>query len=108
MKAILLDVFSVGNRHASVGTRVHTVVELMQRPRVMRKLQAEVRSVVPEGQEIVSEADLISMAYLLGAVIKESLRLRPVTPLLVRWCRTSPWPAAASTTASWSPPVCAS
>ena len=53
----------------------YTVVELMQRPRVMRKLQAEVRSIVPKGQEIVSEADLNlnGMAYL-RAVIKESLR----------------------------------
>ncbi|RLM69796.1 putative galacturonosyltransferase-like 1 [Panicum miliaceum] len=44
----------------------------MQRPSVMRKLQAEVRSVVPNEQEIVSEADLNlnGMAYL-RAVIKE-------------------------------------
>ena len=59
----------------------NTVVELMKKPRVMKKLQAEVRSIVPKGQEIVSEADLNGMTYL-RAVIKESLRLRNVTPLL--------------------------
>ena len=59
----------------------NTVVELMKKPRVMKKLQAEVRSIVPKGQEIVSEADLNGMAYM-RAVIKESLRLRNVTPLL--------------------------
>ncbi|RLM65198.1 indole-2-monooxygenase-like [Panicum miliaceum] len=82
IKAILLDVFS-GGIDTAASVLEYTVVELMQRPRVRRKLQAEVRSVVPKGQEIVSEADLNlnGMAYL-RAVIKESLRLRPVTPLL--------------------------
>jgi len=76
------DVFFAGVDTAA-SVLEHTVVELMQRPRVMRKLQAEVRSIVPKGQEIVSEADLNlnGMAYL-RAVIKESLRLRNVTPLL--------------------------
>ena len=61
----------------------NTMVDLMKKTRVMKKLQAEVRSIVPKGQEIVSEADLNlnGMAYL-RAVIKESLRLRTVTPLL--------------------------
>ncbi|XP_039821748.1 indole-2-monooxygenase-like [Panicum virgatum] len=87
IKAILLvmashDVFFAGVDTAA-SVLEYTVVELMQRPRVMRKLQAEVRSIVPKGQEIVSEADLNlnGMAYL-RAVIKESLRLRNVTPLL--------------------------
>ena len=47
----------------------------------MEKLQAEVRSNVPQGQEIVSEINVNNMAYL-RAVIKESLRLHPVAPLL--------------------------
>lgn len=48
----------------------------------MAKLQAEVRSRVPEGQGFVGEANLADAAYL-RAVIKESLRLHPVAPLLV-------------------------
>lgn len=58
-----------------------TMSELMRRPRMMKKLQAEVDSSIPEGQEVVSEADLASMTYL-RAVVKESLRLHPVAPLL--------------------------
>ncbi|RLM74669.1 indole-2-monooxygenase-like [Panicum miliaceum] len=82
IKAILLDVFFAGVDTAA-SVLEYTVVELMQRPQVMRKLQAEVRSVVPKGQEIVSEADLnLNGTAYLRAVIKESLRLRPVTPLL--------------------------
>ncbi|RCV34377.1 hypothetical protein SETIT_7G155300v2 [Setaria italica] len=80
MKAILLDVF-FGGIDTAASVLEYTVIELIQRPQVMRRLQAEVRSIVPSGQDIVSEADLNSMAYL-RAVIKESLRLRPVTPLL--------------------------
>ncbi|TVU14581.1 hypothetical protein EJB05_38056, partial [Eragrostis curvula] len=40
-----------------------------------------VRQEVPEGQELVSEADIANMTYV-RAVIKESLRLHPVAPLL--------------------------
>ena len=74
------DVF-FGGIDTAATVLENTVVELMKKPRVMRKLQAEVRSIVPKGQEIVGEADLNGMTYL-RAVIKESLRLRTVTPLL--------------------------
>lgn len=47
----------------------------------MEKLQTEVRSSIPEGQEIVSEVNMNNMTYL-KAVIKEALRLHPVAPLL--------------------------
>lgn len=59
----------------------YAMIELMRRPDAMKKLQAEVRGTVPRDQELVSEANLNGMAYL-GAVIKESLRLHPVAPLL--------------------------
>ncbi|KAL6650982.1 hypothetical protein ACP70R_009907 [Stipagrostis hirtigluma subsp. patula] len=80
MKAILLDVF-FGGIESSASVIDFTMAELMRWPHVMKKLQAEVRSIVPEGQGFVSEADLADMAYL-RAVIKESLRLHTVTPLL--------------------------
>jgi hypothetical protein len=53
----------------------------MRRLPPMRKLQDEVRSIVPQGQETVSENDMNNMPYL-SAVIKESLRLHPVAPFL--------------------------
>jgi cytochrome P450 len=58
-----------------------TVAELMRNPAVMKKLQAEVRGVVPRGQVAVSDDNLRDMAYL-RAVVKESLRLHPPTPIL--------------------------
>ncbi|CAD6260385.1 unnamed protein product [Miscanthus lutarioriparius] len=84
MKAILLDVF-FGGIDTAASLLEYTVIELIQRPHVMKKLQAEVRSSsLPQhqqGQDIVREADLNNMAYL-RAVIKEAIRLRTVTPLL--------------------------
>jgi len=82
MKAILLDVFLGMGTAASVLD--YTVIQLLQNPRVMTKLQAEVRSCVlqqGQGEETVSEDDLNRMPYL-RAVINESLRLHPATPLL--------------------------
>ncbi|GJN27141.1 hypothetical protein PR202_gb15134 [Eleusine coracana subsp. coracana] len=59
------------------------MAELLRRPHMMDKLQAEVRSNVPEGQGFVSEANLSNNMAYLRAVIKESLRLHPVAPLLL-------------------------
>ena len=74
------DIFFAGIGTAS-SVLDFTMAELMRRPHLMEKLQAEVNSSVPEGLQLVSEADLTDMTYL-SAVIKESLRLHPVVPLL--------------------------
>uniref|UniRef100_A0A453DX84 Uncharacterized protein n=1 Tax=Aegilops tauschii subsp. strangulata TaxID=200361 RepID=A0A453DX84_AEGTS len=80
MKALLIDVF-FGATDTSANVLEFTLAELMRRPHFMGKLQDEVRSIVPRGQEIVSETELNNMVYL-RAVIKESLRLYPIAPLL--------------------------
>uniref|UniRef100_A0ACD5TGK0 Uncharacterized protein n=1 Tax=Avena sativa TaxID=4498 RepID=A0ACD5TGK0_AVESA len=80
MKALLTDVF-VGTIETSSNALEFTLAALMRRPHLMRKLQDEVRSVVPRGQEIVTGDDINKMIYL-RAVIKESLRLHPVAPFL--------------------------
>ena len=81
------DVFFAGIGTSS-SVLDFTMAELMRRPHLMEKLRAEVNSSVPEGLELASEADLADMAYL-RAVIKESLRLHPVVPLLPHFSTAS-------------------
>ena len=58
------------------------MVKLMQNPHMMTKLQNEVRMVVPQGNEMVTEDDLDGMTYL-KAVVKETLRLHGPAPFLL-------------------------
>ncbi|XP_027117188.2 norfluorocurarine oxidase isoform X2 [Coffea arabica] len=79
MKAIILDVFSAGS------DTTHSVMdwgmsELLKNPKVLHKLQAEVRDVT-QGKPEITRADMEKMQYL-KAVIKETMRLHTPVPLL--------------------------
>ncbi|CAL5017498.1 unnamed protein product [Urochloa decumbens] len=81
MKGILADMFAAGTDTAYLVLE-YTMAELMRHREVMAKLQAEVRSSLPKGQEAITEDNLTRMPYL-KAVIKETLRLHPPSPLLL-------------------------
>ncbi|KAG0530847.1 hypothetical protein BDA96_05G222300 [Sorghum bicolor] len=81
IKAILMDMFDAGTGTSSLVLEF-AMAELMRQPHIMTKLQTEVRNKTPNGQEMVKEEDLVSMAYL-KAVVKETLRLHPPAPLLL-------------------------
>ncbi|XP_048549610.1 indole-2-monooxygenase-like isoform X2 [Triticum urartu] len=81
VKAILLDMFSAGTDTSSIVLEF-AMAELMRKPHLMAKLQADVRSKTPKTQQTVKEDDLGNMSYL-KAVVKETLRLPPPAPLLL-------------------------
>ncbi|XP_022151974.1 cytochrome P450 71B34-like isoform X2 [Momordica charantia] len=79
IKAIIMDIFIAGV-NPGAGTIIWAMAELIRNPRVMKKLQYEIRSCIKEDQ--VKESDLEKLQYL-RMVVKEVLRLHAPAPLLL-------------------------
>lgn len=80
IKAILLDMLFAAIDTSQ--TAIEWVMsELIRHPRVMKLVQQEIGNVRPNC-EFVEESDLSKLNYL-DMVVKESMRLHPVAPLLV-------------------------
>lgn len=72
----------VASMDSSAATIEWTFTELTRHPNMMKKLQKEIENKVGMNTRTVEESDLESLTYL-NMVIKESLRLHPVGPLLL-------------------------
>ncbi|KAH1092651.1 hypothetical protein GYH30_038724 [Glycine max] len=80
VKATILDIFSAGSDTSST-IMVWVMSELVKNPRVMEKVQIEVRRVF-DGKGYVDETSIHELKYL-RSVIKETLRLHPPSPFLL-------------------------
>ncbi|XP_058227453.1 cytochrome P450 736A117-like isoform X2 [Rhododendron vialii] len=80
IKALIMDMLG-GGTDTTATSLVWTMTELLRHPKVMKKLQNEVREIA-RGKPNVSEDDLGRMHYL-NAVVKEALRIRAPVPLLI-------------------------
>ncbi|KAG0546646.1 hypothetical protein BDA96_01G012500 [Sorghum bicolor] len=81
VKAIVLDTF-IGAIDTSSVTILWAMSELMRKPQVLRKAQAEVRAAVGDDKPRVNSEDAAKIPYL-KMVVKETLRLHPPATLLV-------------------------
>lgn len=78
MKSILLDVLA-GAIDTTISTLLWAMASIIKNPRVMQKLQTEIRSCVGSKPK-VEASDLANMTYL-KMVMKESLRVYPAAPM---------------------------
>ncbi|XP_010053416.1 flavonoid 3'-monooxygenase CYP75B137 [Eucalyptus grandis] len=83
LKALLMDMV-VGGTDTSSNTIEFAMAEIMNKPGILSKIQQELEAVVGK-DNIVEESHIRRLPYL-HAVMKETLRLHPATPLLVPHC----------------------
>ncbi|KAL6181956.1 hypothetical protein ACLB2K_048603 [Fragaria x ananassa] len=83
LKALLMDMV-VGGTDTSSNTIEFAMSEVLNKPQVLQKVQQELEAVVGKSS-IVEESHIHKLPYLY-AVMKETLRLHPVLPLLVPHC----------------------
>ncbi|ESQ35510.1 hypothetical protein EUTSA_v10007422mg [Eutrema salsugineum] len=82
IKAVLMNIFIAGIDTSAV-TLIWTMTELARNPRVMNKLQEEIRNTLGPGKKIITEEDVNKVDYL-QLVFKETFRLHPPVPLGAR------------------------
>ncbi|XP_074282510.1 cytochrome P450 83B1-like [Silene latifolia] len=80
IKAVLMDVIVAGT-DTSAALVVWVMTELIKNPNVMRKVQEELRNAA-RNKGYITENDLTNLEYF-KAVVKETFRIHPGTPLLV-------------------------
>nr|QWK52226.1 cytochrome P450 71B34-1 [Isatis tinctoria] len=80
IKAVLMNVL-LGGIDTSAITMTWAMTELARNPRVMKKVQSEIRNHM--GNKSVITMDDIEQLHYLKMVVKETWRLHPTTPLLL-------------------------
>ncbi|CAK8543311.1 unnamed protein product [Lathyrus sativus] len=81
IKAFVLDLFMAGT-DTSALTIEWALAELINHPHVMDKARQEINDVIGSTR-IVEESDIVNLPYL-QAIVKETLRIHPTGPLIVR------------------------
>ncbi|CAN1761507.1 2-methylbutanal oxime monooxygenase [Linum perenne] len=81
LKAILMNIF-VGGIDTSAVTTTWALSELIKNPRIMKKVQSEIRGIVGPNQKRVQGRDLDKFTYL-ELIMRETFRKHPPVPLLI-------------------------
>lgn len=80
MRAVMFDVFAAGSDTMAI-TVVWALAELLRNPGIMAKVRAEIEDTLGS-KETIEESDAVSLPYL-QAVVKETLRLHPLAPVML-------------------------
>ncbi|CAL9025947.1 unnamed protein product [Prunus brigantina] len=76
-----MDIFTAGTDTSAITTE-WALAELINHPEVMKKARQEIDSIVGKNR-LVEESDIANLRYL-QAIVKETLRLHPTGPLIMR------------------------
>lgn len=80
--AVIFDIFGAAT-DTTAATLEWAMAELIRNPRAMARAKLQVRQSLGQGRSAVTSADLGDLHYL-RMVIKETLRLHPAGPLILR------------------------
>ncbi|XP_078165720.1 flavonoid 3'-monooxygenase CYP75B137-like [Carex rostrata] len=86
VKALLMDMVTAGTDTTS-STVEYAMAEIIKKPNIFQKLQEELIQVVGK-DKLVHESHLPQLSFL-SCVIKETLRIHPILPLLIPRCPSS-------------------
>ncbi|KAJ7976845.1 Cytochrome P450 family protein [Quillaja saponaria] len=81
IKAFIMDIFTAGTDTSAITTE-WAMAELINHPNIMEKARQEIDSVIGQSRQ-VEESDVVNLPYL-QAIVKETLRLHPTGPMIVR------------------------
>jgi cytochrome P450 len=82
IKAFILDIFVAGTDTSAI-TIEWALAELINNPDIMKKARDEIDSTIGTTPRLVQESDIPNLPCL-QAVVKETLRLHPTGPIIVR------------------------
>ncbi|KAG7654114.1 Cytochrome P450 superfamily [Arabidopsis suecica] len=81
LKGMISDIFIAGVS-TSASTLIWAITELVRNPKVMKKVQDEIRTTIGDKKERITEQDLTKLHYF-KLVVKEIFRLHPAVPFLL-------------------------
>ncbi|CAH1443834.1 unnamed protein product [Lactuca virosa] len=81
IKALILDFFTAATDTTAISIE-WTLVELINNPKVLERARKEIDQVIGN-KRVVQESDAPNLPYI-QAIIKETLRLHPPIPMLIR------------------------
>ncbi|XP_068638020.1 3,9-dihydroxypterocarpan 6A-monooxygenase-like [Aristolochia californica] len=83
IRVFITDIFTAGTETSSKAL-LWALAELINHPPIFQKAREEIESVVGNNR-LVEESDIPNLPYL-QAIVKETLRIHPVAPVIIREC----------------------